>query len=269
MKRLLVSLGALNVIWVVVSLGGVVLDAARLAFWSQHLMASLLVGVLLVPLLVFVGGARRPSGSSDASPRFVPPGADRASALPYTDASASLAGPDPETTASTSASAPALSWTRRIVYGASVLLGLWLFASLFGLFLDTGNLAFWTQSVMVAFIVTLVWTPLVVFFANPFDTPRPAERTPAEHSPVPSNATEVLDFLADREHTFVPPSESGVVDFEDEADAQAEADAQRSADAQTNAAAQPAPPAKTSPTRPPTVRLREEGDTWPEWPDES
>lgn len=258
MKRFLVVLGVLNVVWVLVSLGGVVLDGERLTFWTQHLMASLLVGVILVPLLVFAHSARRaptPTSpardgndgpASDATPPFVPPVTNQASFLGGPDDRSDAT--DPTVGVSSLAHAPvppaSRSLGRTVVYAISVAIGVWLFASLFGLFLDTGNLTFWTRSVMAAFIVTMLWTPVLVFLQNPMEDPalrsqRPSQPSaPAATSPSSATASNAENVLASA--GVAPPA--------------------------SNAATTP-PSNDTAPPRP-SVGLREEGDTWPEWPQE-
>jgi hypothetical protein len=60
MKRYLKFSVVFVTVWALASFAGVMFDTARAGFWTKSLMASLLLGALLAPLMTFF----RPSGDS-------------------------------------------------------------------------------------------------------------------------------------------------------------------------------------------------------------
>jgi len=136
MRRFLYVAGVLDVTWVLISLGGIIIDPDALTFWSQNLMGALLLAVFIAPALVF----SRSDSSAKSSSRPVKVRQPRSAA-------------------------------RVVTYALSGLLTLWLFGSLFGLFLQSDQIAFWGQSLMWSFIATILVAPLLVFVVNPFQNP--------------------------------------------------------------------------------------------------
>jgi hypothetical protein len=67
MKRLFQVLAAFVAIWVLGSFVGVMFDGARQGLWTQSLMWSMLVSVILAPAFIFIGTA--PSKSTSKSTR--------------------------------------------------------------------------------------------------------------------------------------------------------------------------------------------------------
>jgi hypothetical protein len=94
-----------------------------------------------------------------------------------------------------------------LIYTVTGLLFAWMFASFFGLFLDPGNLSFWTQSVMWTLIAAVVWAPVLVFGINPLDEPAVFESSLSAGAPADGTAADgtATDDPADVE-PFVPPS---------------------------------------------------------------
>ena len=340
MKRFLYVVGALNVVWLLVSLGGVAV-AGQLDFWTWNLMGSLLAMVVLAPVLVFVdsglgsrsgsasspspsapssadphsspdtdasdagafaparpaepAGASEPSGASEPAPSTAASSAADSPAVdePVADESAAKQhrrAPNAPTAASPAPSSPSAStgssdgWASQLLfYAGSVLLLLWIGTSITGLFVDRGNLTFWTWSVMWALLATVLWAPIVVFVLDPFNRPEPprAPSSTDEESgeASPSDPAPQESATGDSAEPFVVPDAAPNFQDADAQDADAQdADAQEddplNADADASASTGESSDARRSSESPgdlPTLSARtnpRSTEDWNPWPPE-
>ena len=195
MKRALFLIGALDVLWVVVSLLGILFDPARLSLWTQHLMLGLLAALVLAPLMVFVNAGRpdattKPPATVEPNPTRPPP-ADQPS-------------PPPSVPRRPTAPSAPLSLAQKVIWGTGAVLALSAITSLVALLLGETN-QLWTQVLLWSLLGALVWAPVFALWPG---SQRPKALRP---QPAEAAANEPPPFIAPRFQQDVERTSAPVV----------------------------------------------------------
>lgn len=194
MKRALYVLLAVNLLWVAISLLGVITDAQRLDLWTQHLLVSLLATLVVLPALLFTaiqsrrGASEPPQGSHHRPETSESPQARSGSPLSQkkeSHASAASAG----SAASEGRAAPRharpepppVPPLRRFFYAVGGMLALAALVSFLALFLSVAT-ELWTEVLLWSLIGLVVWAPVAVLWPT---APPPHRTAPTAPDTVP------------------------------------------------------------------------------------